>query len=288
MKAFVLLVAALAFGCASTEKKNPEWTAGSTRVVDNGYIVYVGKGEASNAERAQFKAEGMALEDLANECSLIPKGARVEDRYSVQDQHEYVAWVKVAVEFQECDQGRHANVPGEIQKVANVPFTQQLRRYQELTETGEMPDASEAGESVEPPAEVAAAPETGSYPVHTHIFVTRQYVAYQKEIVVLAPPAAYAAGTPAARQFAQHVTPAAEHVVTAEAQNPASRGQAWSRVPDRPAVARPAALVRASHGGVPRVHEREHEVRPPGGYGRKGGSGSGAPAKRAGKRRHRR
>src|SRR6202042_1536036 len=109
-----------------------------TRTVDNGYIVYVGAVEDISSERAQFKAEGLALEDLANECSMIPKGTRIEDRYMAKGDHDSTAYVKLALEFQECDQARHAVNPDDIRKVANVAFTDQLKKYQDLEATGEM------------------------------------------------------------------------------------------------------------------------------------------------------
>ena len=42
---------------------------------------------------------------------------------------------------------------------------------------------------VEPPADYAAAPaHQAGYDDNVHFFVTRQYVAYQKQIVILSPP----------------------------------------------------------------------------------------------------
>src|SRR6185312_16331964 len=116
--------------CSSEQKPTaPPWTHGATRVVDNGYIVYVGVGHAPDPDRAQFKAEGQALEDLANECSMIPKGTRFEDRYSEKEEYETTAYVKVALEFQECDTAQRSLDPSEIRKLANVNFTEELKKY---------------------------------------------------------------------------------------------------------------------------------------------------------------
>jgi hypothetical protein len=241
--------------CASAPKA-PEWTHAGTRVVDNGFIVYAGQAEGNQPERAQFKAEGQALEDLANECSLIPKGTRVEDRYLEHQEHIVIAYVKVAVEFQECDEGRHANSPEQIQKVASLPFTQQLKRYQDLSETGEMPAVGD--NQVELPQEIAAAPARDPrWDETTHFYVTRQYVAYEKEVVVLAPPNTYAPGTPAANQFATVVRPSAEQIARNEEQNPQLRKQAWSKLPNHPVIQRPTALT-------PRKFRTStHSIRPP-------------------------
>ena len=67
-------------GCA-TAPTLPDWTSEPARVVDNGYIVYTGSGLESDPNTAQFVAEGTAIQDLANECSFVPKGARVEDHF---------------------------------------------------------------------------------------------------------------------------------------------------------------------------------------------------------------
>jgi hypothetical protein len=99
-----LLISTILLTACSSAPKAPEWTQHPTREVDGGYIVYIGVGEASNPERAQFKAEGQALEDLANECTMIPKGTRIEDRFVEKNDHFSKAYVKLALEFQECEQ----------------------------------------------------------------------------------------------------------------------------------------------------------------------------------------
>jgi hypothetical protein len=243
-------IAAGVSGCSSAPKV-PEWTQQPTRQVDGGYIVYIGVGEASNQDRAQFKAEGLALEDLANECTMIPKGTRIEDRFVQKGEHESKAYVKVALEFQECEQARHTNEPVEIQKIASVPFTEQLKKYQDLMETGEMPDKSEVAQ-VEPPAEMAAPPgRAPGWDDRTHFFVMRQYVAYQKEVVVLAPPNYYATNAPAGKTFAANLQPAADQIHGIQERAPALRTQAWSQVPNRPVVTRPTALAPRSRIAKP-------------------------------------
>jgi hypothetical protein len=272
-----LLIAFFFLSACSTVPTSPDWTRQPTRTVDGGYIVYIGTGEASNAERAQFKAEGLALEDLANECSMIPKGVRIEDRFVEKSEHESKAYVKLALEFQECEQARRTNDPSEIKKIANVAFTEQLKRYQDLEETGEMPDRSEVAE-VEPPSEISQPPPRAvGWSEPTHFYVMRQYVAYQKEIVVLSPPTAYAANSPANKQFIAQVQPAAEQLHGIEEKTPALRKQAWSKVPDRPAVSRPQNLA-------PR-HQMAHSIRPPARQNRGGERPHGHGRKKSGGRR---
>jgi hypothetical protein len=253
---FVLLA-----GCSSTPKvTGPDWIRQPTRIVDGGYIVYIGSATASNDSRAQFNAEGQALEDLANECSMIPKGARIEDRYAEKDKRDSKAWVKLALEFQECEEGKHAVDPNEIQRVANVPFTQQLKKYQDLMETGEMPTEVAAVD----PGQIPPPPQRNpGWNDNTNFFVMRQYVAYQKEVVVLAPPTYYAANSPQNQQFTNTIRPTAEQITNVEHSTPAIRTQAWSQVPQRPLVARPASL-----SSRPQTMMGSRSVQPPQGMRR--------------------
>lgn len=227
------LIVVFLLNCSSSSKSDiPDWAKEPSRVVDNGFIVYLGSSTASSAERAQIKAEGVALEDLANECSLIPKGTRVEDRYVTSERdsrsYDFTAYVKIAIELQDCDQARHTNDPAEIKKIANLPFTKQLKRYQDLIETGELPDASKSQE-VPPPAEVAAMPaREAEWNDSVHLQVTRQYVAYQKEIVILSPADSYRPSSPESKKFVSAVAPASEQVLHIEEKQPALRAQSWS------------------------------------------------------------
>lgn len=224
--------------------KAPDWTKQASRIVDNGYIVYVGNGGGPNQENAQFKAEGMALEDIANECSFIPKGTRVEDRYIEKGKYDYTAWVKVALEFQDCDHASKTTDPTEIKRVANSSFTSQLKRYQDFNETGVMPSQEEAS-NIQPltdyPPVPAAAP--GWAPT-THFYVVRQYIAYQNQVVILSPPTAYAPGAPETKAYVSAMQAPQQQVATAVAANPQlkTQPQSWSSLPDRPHVARPQNL----------------------------------------------
>lgn len=266
------IIAALT-ACGSSEKKEesvegPAWIHSATRVVDNGYIVYVGHGEGPNSERAEFKAEGVALEDLANECSLVPRGARIEDRFSNKLSSGAEAWVKIAVEFQLCDEAMKSMDPQQIKKLANTSFIEQLRRYQELEETGALPDKEDMAE-VQPPSEVAPAPTSNGDP-RIHFFMSRQYVAYQKEIVILSPTTAYAPGSPETQHFVTTLQPVATQIQTASAATPALRSGAWSTLQDHPRLERPLSLrpisvqkgLRDPHAISAPHQPAEHQGRP--------------------------
>ena len=247
MKFTFALFLVLAFvGCASDTpqvRNEPEWTRGATRIVDNGYIVYVGHGEASTTDSASLKAEGQALEDLANECSLIPKGTRIEDRFSEKIKTGSGAWVKVALEMQDCETAAKTSTPEEVRKLANIPFTEQLKRYQDFNETGMIADSKD-GVEITPPAEVAPLPTSGSYSNQTQFYMTRQYVAYEKQIVVLAPPTTYAPASPQAQSFQTAMTTANTQTQGMVQKDPGLKTNPtpWSHLPDRPSISRPQSL----------------------------------------------
>jgi hypothetical protein len=280
LAALCLLVFLSACSSEPTVPPAPDWTHQASRMVDNGYIVYVGKGEASRADDAQFKAEGLALEDLANECSMVPKGTRVEDRYLVTTKTGYTSYTKVGLELQECDEATKATDPEAIRKIANVIFTSQLKTYQDFEETGFRSEA-EDGKEIEAPTEIAAAPSQGTYNDHVHFYMTRQYIAYQKEVVVLAPPTAYQVGSKESALFNQQVLPATQTVAGLEQKDPTLKTAptAYHDVTDRAKVERPAGLQKAAQ------HARErnqHSFAPPRpsqagdrGHGGRGGPGSG-------------
>ena len=197
-------------------------------------------------ERAQVMAEGLALEDLANECSFIPRGTRIEDRYNENSPHNAKAYVKVAIDFQECDSAMRTQDASEIKKLGNIAFTQQLKRYQDLSETGEL-EAAGTMEAIEPPQDIRAAPvREPHWNDSVHFYATRQYVVYQKELVVLSPPTAYAPSSPESKKFATVVAPTAAEVQHIQENTPAYRTQTWSHLPQRPRLVRPLELSRPS------------------------------------------
>lgn len=296
---FYTLVLCLLFtACASEPKKEgPDWIRQPTRTVDNGYIVYVGTGDSRDTERAQFKAEGMALEDLANECSFIPKGARLEDRYIVKGKNENTAYVKVAVEFQECTEAQKTLEPSDIKKLANTSFTEQLRRFQDLEETGELPDKSEYA-VLDMPTEVQPPPQTQpGMSESVHFAVMRQYVAYQKQIVILSPATVYPPNSTASHNFVTDLQPTVGQIQQTAAVNPTlvKNPQPWSKIYDRPKVARPAVLAPHHQSGyksaLPYIHQNDvikgrdkaHKKRKRGGGGGHHSGGMGGEEREGGR-----
>lgn len=282
IKNAVLLLLALT-ACSSEPKvEKPAWLSQPTRIVDNGYIVYVGSAEDPSPERAQFKAEGIALEDLANECSFVPKGARIEDRYSEKEKYFNKAYVKIGLEFTECEKAKHANDPAAIKDIANTSFTEQIRRYQDLSETGDMPDPAQYT-ALQAPTQVEPMPASAGMSETTHFYVVRQYVAYQKETVILSPPTMYAANSPETAKFNSAVQPAVAQVQTYQAKNPVleTKPEAWSHIADRPKLTRPGVL-KASAPATRTPYKSVSSQKKS-----SGGDGSGGGGKHSGRKKRR-
>src|SRR5579885_1472991 len=191
-----ILLALLLAACGSSQKNpdsdSPAWVHQPTRTVDAGYIVYVGVSEDPLLDQARFKAEGQAIEDLANECSFAPKGARVEDHFEhvTSTDHGLVhqAYSKVAVDFQSCEEAKSATQPDDIKKLANVAMAEEVKRYQTPVDEPP-PEALEEGEGeAAQPSGGGNGGGGGAPPSRTVVvvrdepsfFVIRQQVAYYK------------------------------------------------------------------------------------------------------------
>jgi hypothetical protein len=199
----------------------PPWIHQPTRTVDAGYLVYIGTGMDANPDRARFKAEASALEDLANECSFVPKGARVEDHYDETVDRAYRSFAKVGLTLEECEQAKNTVQPDQVRLLANVPMTEEIKRYQEIVGGDGLPTAEASPAPVEPGA-----------PLQTddQYFVARQQIFVAKQIVILAPPSVYVPESPLWVRYYEVVNPAVTQVHTYEVANPAIRtwNHGWS------------------------------------------------------------
>jgi hypothetical protein len=224
------------FACSSTPPAPPApaWIGQPARTVDQGYIVYVASSEDRQPEQARFKAESQAYQDLANECSFPPKGARTEDRYVKQVGVLQQAYVKVGVDFQTCEEAKQAVQPEEIRKLANVAMTDQIKAYQTKYEAPPEDSDEEEGEEVSDETQAVLdarrAPPTTVYATPVQFYVARQQIFYYKQDVILSPPTAYPPNSPQTTQFVSQVQAPVSRVQQYEAANPAVKTspQTWS------------------------------------------------------------
>lgn len=270
----ILTVLVLFSSCSSDRPKKdeapavPAWIQLPTRTVDNGYIVYVEAAEDVGSDRAKFKSESAALADLANECTLIPKGVRIEDRYQTREAGQIKFYAKVAVEFQLCEEAKRAVTPEAVRQLANVPMTEQVKRYQDsigqtdqmlVADNGDQPVAPFAGGGESGGSGGGGSGGGGTVVVYRTPNTDVQYFAYREQIfvakrdVVLAPPTAYQPGSPEATTFNTHVTQQTTVVTQYQQTHPDLRNSrtAWSGY--RPVLMQQHQL-------------RQQQMRPNGGY----------------------
>lgn len=271
--------------CSSTPKEPevPAWTHQPARTVDGGYIVYVASSEDRSPEKAHFKAQSVAFEDLANECSFPPKGARTEDTFDIEKTGVlHTVYVKVAVDYQSCEEAKNAIQPDDIRKLANVAMTDQIKSYQAQYESPPKamieecstddgltpPDSDLDGDDCDVPPQTQTvlnsqqAPHVTSISSPTQYYVVGQQVWYAKQEVILAPPTAYQANSPQTTQFTNQIATPVKQMNTYAAANPAVKTspQTWSttrqaavrnyqgtQVAQRAAAQR--AQNRSNHGG---------------------------------------
>ncbi len=234
----IACLTALLSGCSSAPREAegvPEWTKLPARTVENGYIIYVASGSDKDSARAAFKAEGQALEDLANECSFAPKGARVEDRYTENLGVLYKGYSKVGIEFRDCEQAKSAVLPDDIRKLANASMADEIKKFRDLTEG---PQIAQADEDDEDEPEEGAAPTSAPNQTRVYIrdtpqfFVVRDQVAVYKQQIILAPPTAYAPNSPETVTYMNRVGPRVQNIQSYENANPsiARSATTWTAV----------------------------------------------------------
>jgi len=222
-------------------------TSVPTRSVVGDTLSYHAVATAVDREKARFQAEGAALEDLANECSLIPKNTRVENENFDKGGYENKVGSTLMVPLAECMRARTTLEPNSIREVADPLLTARLKLYQDFVETGRVPFIHEMVR-VDVPEEMPVAPDRDSHWDDTEFYyVLRQTLAYQKQIAVLAPKSAFAT-LPEVRRFDAAVEPVESLLRSMQTNNPSLRTKplAWSDLKDTPRVPRPECLRRGS------------------------------------------
>lgn len=228
-------LASILAACASREP---------ARSVVDGTLSYRATATAVDFDKARFKAEGAALEDLANECSMIPKTTKVETEHHAKSDYENKVAAVVKVPLGDCMRARPTLEPQAIRAQAEVDLTTRLNFYQDFQETGRTPRPGRDVPRVQVPEELPVAPDRDSHWDDTEYFyVLRQTLAYQKQIPVLATPQAFESLTDA-RRFTAAVEPVEALLRAMQKNNPSLRIKplAWSELKDPLRVPRPDCL----------------------------------------------
>ena len=107
-----------------------DWVQQPVRSIDGKDLVFVNSASDPVQARAEFIAVAKALEDLANECSYIPKGSHLEDRADTKRPEGFSVAVKLVIEDQLCEQAKKELLPENIKRTSNRGYTEQLQKYQ--------------------------------------------------------------------------------------------------------------------------------------------------------------
>lgn len=109
----------------------PAWFGSPARFEGGGWIVFIGAGEDRTLENARFKARAFAFQNIANECTFVPKGMLVDGAgYDEEVGIIHRSYVKVAVPADRCAAARAALTPDQIRAQADPVAQADLYRYQ--------------------------------------------------------------------------------------------------------------------------------------------------------------
>jgi hypothetical protein len=173
----------LATSCSSgpapkTDHTAPAWTLQPARTSDGARLAYVGVGEDRDPQNALTKAQAIALQDLENDCSLIPKGTQLQpERYDETVGILTRSFALFTISLQECLAARGSLSTLQIRDISNSEFTAQVDHYQKTYDAPEPEEAVPLGTS-------AGAIVIADSP---HLFIVRQQVALTKQKMLLAP-----------------------------------------------------------------------------------------------------
>lgn len=174
-------VALLAFSCSSTPApskapSSPDWIRQAARTFDGSTLVYVGSGEDRTSENALFKSEAMALQDLENECSLIPKSTNVQaDHFQEQAGLIFRAFTRVSISMADCEAAKKALTLDQLHEQASPQLTGSVESYQQSY------DAPEPEENA-PLTEKSGSTHIGD---SSQLFILRQQVALAQQKIIL-------------------------------------------------------------------------------------------------------
>jgi hypothetical protein len=180
MRRFWILILLFFSACSSAPREappaesRPAWISGPARSLEGDRIFFVGIGEDRSGANAKPKAEAMALQDLANECSLVPKEARVEAQ-GLEDEIGIIhrSFARVSVPAAACTKAREALPPAQIRALADPTLQARIRRYQS---------------DYDPPEQTETpGVDTSALDPYSRYYALRQQVALAKQAVVLDP-----------------------------------------------------------------------------------------------------
>lgn len=181
LRPFFIPWAAIVASCSSgpspqaAKPQPPAWTQGPPRSLEGDQLAYVGIGEDRDSQNARTKAEAMALQDLANDCSQVPRDARVVDHDDETVGILYRSYARVAVGVESCQGAKGTRSAEEIKQAAQPGMTAQVARYQQIYDAPEPEEAKP----------LSASPVLSD---PAQLLVVRQRLALAKQAIALSGP----------------------------------------------------------------------------------------------------
>lgn len=101
------------------------WARVDGRSQAGGWLFFTGKAAASSMDKAYFKAEGLALSRLVQECRLIHRKVRIIERCDEKVGTSFLAYVRANVTVDECQKTQKDS----NRKIINDKFTKIYKEY---------------------------------------------------------------------------------------------------------------------------------------------------------------
>lgn len=101
------------------------WARADGRTQSGGWLFFSGKAAASSPAKAYFKAEGLALTRLVQECRLIHLKTRIIERCDEKVGASYLAYVRANITVKDCEKTQQESSQGQI----NEKFTKIYNEY---------------------------------------------------------------------------------------------------------------------------------------------------------------
>ncbi len=188
-RAWVCLIGFIGFtSCASNSilsLQNRTWTEQVGRNFEKQNIVMVSLAKAASQNTAKFNAEAQGLEDLANECSFIPKGTHLADQVVLSEQGQVTVFVKFIVAKTICENAKISIKFQEIWPLVNYGYTEQILKYHAENEKSIVAKGSALGPLQK--VELILNSENASIVRDDNdFFMTRQQISFLKQATLLA------------------------------------------------------------------------------------------------------
>ena len=188
LRNLILVTGALAglalSSCASLGIQNKSCIEQPGRSYENQNLVMVSSAKSNTESSAKFNAESQALEDIANECSFVTKGTRVDDQLAKREGNEVTVFVKIIVERSLCEEAKKSIKPQEIQKLSNLGYAEQILKNQienekKITFKSPPPNAKQKVELILAAEHPSMIHDDGDF------FMARQQIAFLKQATLL-------------------------------------------------------------------------------------------------------